>query len=123
MTRGKVMGHRPMLPVTFRLAGGLAVTIEFQKDTGFTEYLTLPAEAVTTMALPFLRPVRTVLADGNYTEMALHVATIVWDDVDFAVPVLATGRRPLLGAALLDGHELRVRYAEGDAVTIEALAL
>lgn len=33
----------------------------------------------------------------------------------------ATGRRPLLGTALLKEHELVVQFAEGGLVTIEQL--
>ena len=121
MRAGRIIARRPLLPVTFRLAGQPNLTIDFQVDTGFTEFLTLPVAAVTAMGLPYLRPVFTVLADASRSEMALYRATIFWDGEELDVPVLATGRRPLLGAALLDGHELRARYAEGDLVTVEEL--
>ena len=121
MRAGRVIARRPLLPVTFCLTGQPNFTLDFQVDTGFTEFLTLPAAAVAAMELPYRQPVVTVLADASRSEMALHRATILWDGLEMDVPVLATGRRPLLGAALLDGHGLRARYAEGDLVTVEEL--
>ena len=121
MRAGRMIARRPLLPVTFRLTGQPNLTIDFQVDTGFTEFLTLPAAAVAALGLPYLQPVGIVLADASRLEMAAHQATILWDGLEIEVPVLATGRRPLLGAALLDGHELRARYAEGDLVTVEEL--
>ncbi len=35
--------------------------------------------------------------------------------------VLATGKRPLLGTALLDGYELVIQFIEGGLVIIDEL--
>jgi hypothetical protein len=40
---------------------------------------------------------------------------------ELEVQVLATGRRPLLGAALLDGHEVLIQYSEGGLVAVDPL--
>ena len=53
--------------------------------------------------------------------MDVHTAVILWNGVERQVSVLATGRRPLLGTALLDNQELRVRFREGDLVSVEDL--
>ena len=121
MTAGKVHSRRPLLPVTFRLTGQPDLIIEFQIDTGFNDYLTLPPQAIAAMGLPYFYQDYANLPDDSVIKTDVYVAVIVWDGLEIEVPVLATGRRPLLGAALLDGHELRARYAEGDLVTVEEL--
>jgi clan AA aspartic protease len=118
---GNVLSRRALLPVTFRVADQPNLAIEFQVDTGFTGGLTLPINAVEALGLPFLRTLRSILADGSHVDIATHRASILWNGAEQSVIVLATGRHPLLGMALLDGFELRVRYAEGDRVTIEEL--
>src|SRR5689334_23173758 len=121
MTAGKVENAHPLLPVTFRPQDGLDVTIEFVVDTGFVGYLTLPPAAVSALGLPFLFDTAASLADDSEVQVAVHEATIVWEGVEQTVRVLATGRRPLLGMALLNGNELVVQCQEGGLVTVDTL--
>lgn len=121
MMTGTVQNRRLLLPITFRLPSQPDLTIEFVVDTGFTDFLTLPSAAVLAMGLSFLHRAPIVLADGSTAEVAVHRATIAWNDTERQVPVLATGRRPLLGTALLDGQELVAQFHEGGLVTVEEL--
>jgi clan AA aspartic protease len=118
MMRGSVRNRHVLVPVTFRLTGQPDLTIEFVLDTGFTGFLTLPVDAVTRMRLSFLNEIPADLADDSTVQVSVHAATIVWQGAERDVRVLALGRRPLLGAALLDGHDVGIRYAEGGPVTI-----
>ena len=118
---GAVRGRRPLLPVAFRFPGRPESNVEFVVDTGFTHFLALPPSEVTALGLPYLYHGPAILTDGTSRDVAVHVATIIWDGVERSVPVLALGRRTLLGTALLDGHEFFVRFAEGSTVTIEEL--
>lgn len=115
---GAVSRRHAMMPVLFRLPGQPDLTIEFVVDTGFTEYLALPRAAVAKMRLPFLVRAEFDLADGSTVKIDVHVATIVWHDKTLSVPVLATGKRPLLGTALMDDCELLVQFRHGGLVTI-----
>lgn len=54
-------------------------------------------------------------------ELAVHEATILWNETEETVRVLATGRRPLLGTALLRGQELVVQFVESGLVAVDAL--
>jgi clan AA aspartic protease len=121
MMRGTTMRRQATLPITLRLPGQPDFTIEFVVDTGFSEDLTLPVAAVAAMGLPLLFRRSVGLADGSAVTMAIHSAKILWDGVERQVSVLATGRRPLLGTMLLDEQELRVRFHEGDLVSVEDL--
>ncbi|MGI4791887.1 MAG: clan AA aspartic protease [Janthinobacterium lividum] len=112
---------RATLPVTFRLPAQPNVTIEFVIDTGFTEYLTLPQAAVSAMKLPFLYSERAGLADGSDVLLDVYGVTISWHGQERKVRVIATGRRPLLGTALMDDQELRVQFRENGLVSIEEL--
>jgi hypothetical protein len=51
----------------------------------------------------------------------VHEALILWNDAERRVHVLATGNRPLIGTALLDGCELVVQFTEGGLVTVDEL--
>jgi clan AA aspartic protease len=71
--------------------------------------------------LPFLydRPVN--LADNSEVLVAVHEAIILWDGEEREVRVFTTGRRPLIGTALLDEQELVIQFTEGGLVTIDEL--
>ncbi|NJP11541.1 MAG: hypothetical protein HC866_20420 [Leptolyngbyaceae cyanobacterium RU_5_1] len=53
--------------------------------------------------------------------LPVHQATIFWDGVERDVRVFATGRRPLIGTALLNEQELVIQFTEGGLVMIEEL--
>ena len=121
MIAGKVQSYHAFVPVTFRLAGRSDVAIEFVVDTGFVGFLTLPPAAVAALGLPFLHDTPANLTDDSEVQLAVHEATIVWQGAEQRVRVLATGKRPLLGMALLDGQELVVQCRDGGLVTVDAL--
>ena len=121
MMQGVTIRRQATLPVTFRLLGQPNLTLDFVVDTGFTKFLTLPVAAIGAMRLPFLHNRSAYLADGSTARKPIYAATILWNGVERQVSVLATGRRPLLGTALLDDQELRVRFREGDLVTVDEL--
>jgi hypothetical protein len=51
----------------------------------------------------------------------IYTATIIWDGVARPIVIQAIDNVPLLGMALLAGHDLRARVAVGGAVEIEAV--
>jgi len=115
-----VEGHA-IVTVMFRIPNRSDIPIEFVVDTGFTDQLCLPAEAVALLRLPFRYAMPVNLADNSRVRLPVHEATILWNGEEREVRVLATGRRPLLGTALLDEHELVVQFTEGGVVTIDEL--
>jgi clan AA aspartic protease len=121
MMTGSVKNLHALLPVAFHSPNPFNPTIEFVVDTGFTGFLTLPVDAVSAMGLPLLYRIPADLADGSTVQVEVYAATIVWEGVERQVPVLATGRRPLLGTALLEDLERVVQFAEGGSVTVEGL--
>jgi clan AA aspartic protease len=118
---GMVKNRRATVNVIFRLPIQPDFTIEFVIDTGFTEFLALPPEAVTLLRLPFVYDMYVNLANNSTVIVPVHQATIIWNHEERVVNVLATGKRPLLGTALLNEHELLIQFIEGGLVTIDEL--
>ena len=74
-------------------------------DTGFTGELCLPLEAVLLMGLTFRHDIPANLADNSEVLLPVHEAIVLWDGEEREILVIATGRRPLLGTAMLDEQE------------------
>ncbi|MGV0028625.1 clan AA aspartic protease [Phormidesmis priestleyi] len=113
-------GHATVA-LTFLLPNGSRVPIEFVIDTGFTGELCLPPEAVSLMGLPFRHDTSANLADNSEVLLPLHEAIVLWDGVERDVLIVATGRRPLIGTALLEEQELVIQFTDGGLVTIDEL--
>lgn len=121
MISGIVNNRRATVNIVFLLPTQPSLSIGFVIDTGFTGYLCLPPEAVNLLDLPFIHNLPINLADNTEVIVSVHSATILWNAEERDITVLATGRRPLLGTALLNEHELVVQFTEGGLVTIDAL--
>ena len=121
MITGRVINRHALLPVIFRQPDAADLSIEFVVDTGFTGFLTLPPPVVEALQLSYLEDISANLANDSTVAIAVHVATIVWNGVQRDVRVLATGRRPLIGTALLDGHVLMAQFIEDGLVSVSDL--
>lgn len=87
----------------------------------FEGALTLPAAAVSALGLPYLIDIAANLADDSSSQVAVHQATILWDGREVDVAVLAMGKRPLLGTALLDGYNLNADFEDNGTVAVTRL--
>ena len=70
------------------------------------------------MGLSFLEDTPASLPNDQTVAVPVHAGTIVWHGSERVVRILAVGRRPLLGTALLSGNHLGILFEEGTAVTI-----
>jgi clan AA aspartic protease len=118
---GIVIDGHAIVTVMFHIPNRSPLPIEFVVDTGFTDQLCLPPEAVALLGLPFKYAMAVNLADNSQVTLPVHEAIVLWNGEEREVRVLATGRRPLLGTALLEEHELVVQFTEGGVVTIDQL--
>ena len=118
---GNVTSLHAMLPVTIMLANHREIEIDFVIDTGYTRFLTLPITIVETLELPFEYDLPANLADDSEVLVPVYTAAIRWDAEVVKTRVLALGKRPLLGTAMLDQYELLCRFKEGGKVIIEKL--
>ena len=95
--------------------------IECVVDTGFEGFLTLPPSIIADLGLPYLININANLANNSSVETDVYLAKIVWNGVERNVAVLAIGRRPLIGTALLEDCHLSVDFCEGGTVLVDAI--
>lgn len=121
MIHGTVVGLQAQVMITLCLPEYQRVAIECIVDTGFAGALTLPPRVVEALGLPFVIRMNANLADDSNVETPIHQATILWHGVEQNIAVLAMGRRPLLGTALLEDSNLSVDFYEGGTVIVDEL--
>jgi clan AA aspartic protease len=110
-----------LISLTLRGIIGREVGIEAIIDTGFDDYLTLPAERLAELALPARDFVQIMLADGSTAQTALYEAEVLWDGEWRAIVVQMAASMPLIGTALLEGYRVTLDMTAGGPVTIEPL--
>ena len=121
MIQGTVVGLQILVSVTFRLPNRPDIQIDFVVDTGFEGALTLPSNAVTELGLLPLGQINANLADDSSAKVDVFRATILWHGQETPVALLAMGRRPLLGTALLDGFNLNADFEDNGTVILKRL--
>jgi clan AA aspartic protease len=109
----------PLVRLKVQGRGGQEQEIEAVVDTGFNGFLTLPSALVAGLALPRLGLGRAVLADGRQELFNIHEATVIWDGKPRVVEADATDAEVLIGTAMLEGYDLRIRVTSGGYVAIE----
>lgn len=77
MISGIVTDRHAIVSLTFLFVNGSTFPIEFVIDTGFTDHLCLPPEAVNLLRLPFLYDIPVNLADNSEVSLAAHVQVTV----------------------------------------------
>ena len=110
MIHGTVVGLQARINVILRPPERSDVEIECVVDTGFEGALTLPPDVVAALKLPYITRISANLADDSSVMTRLHLATIIWHGVEREVIVLAMGRRPLMGTALIEDYHLSVDF-------------
>ncbi|NEO82208.1 clan AA aspartic protease [Moorena sp. SIO4G3] len=122
MIYGRLIDGLAIVPVTFRLPTQPDFSLDFIIDTGFNDHLTLPPQAVSVMNLPLYSSTPARLADGREALLSIHLATIVWDNIEKVVPILASGYKPLLGTALMRGYHLEIDFEDNGLVSLEKIS-
>lgn len=119
MIRGIVTVDREaIIQLTVRGAGGRHRRIEAVIDTGFNGWLTLPPALIASLRLPWRRRGRALLGDGSNSVFDIYEASVVWDKRHRRVPIDEADTMPLIGMALLEGHELSIDVRVGGPVKI-----
>ncbi|MGM3306546.1 clan AA aspartic protease [Anabaena sp. WFMT] len=119
MIHGTVVGLQARINVIFHLPEGLNIEIGCVVDTGFEGFLTLPADAITKLRLPYLASIEANLADNSNVPVNVFLSNIIWNGVEREVAVLAMGRRPLIGTALLKDYHLSIDFYNGGTVVVD----
>ncbi len=100
---------------------GQVRVVEAVIDTGYYDYLTLPPALVAELRLPHVGESQVTLVDGSVTILAAHNATVVWNGRSRAVAVDAADTTPLVGMALLEGHNLNIDVHPAGQVCVESI--
>jgi clan AA aspartic protease len=110
-----------IVPLIVLGASGQQQPLDAVLDTGFSGYLTLPPGLIASLGLAWLGREQGILADGSVELFDVYRAAVLWDGRPRPVEVDAADGSPLLGMALLQGHELRMEVVAGGGVSIVAL--
>ena len=62
-----------------------------------------------------------ILANGTEDQCDIYAAAVLWDGVPRNILVEAADTDPLVGMALLYGHDVRMQVVEGGSIIIQAL--
>lgn len=100
---------------------GRAQPIEAVVDTGFTGYLTLPADAAASLNLPERGSETFMLADGSEVVLPVYRGGVLWQGRELRIPISQADGEALVGMSLLRGSRLTVEAAPGGEVLIEEL--
>jgi len=123
MMTGVVTANREaVIRVPVRGPRGQEAQVEAVVDTGFTGFLALPAGLIALLVLSFAGTTQAVLADGREVPMDVFEATVLWDNQERGVVVLAVDGAAFVGMALLSGYRVTLDVEDGGSVIIEALS-
>jgi clan AA aspartic protease len=116
---GTVVGLQARMGVLLLPPQRSVIEIECVVDTGFEGFLTLPPSMIADLGLPYLININANLANNSSVETDVYLATIVWNGAERNIAVLAMGRRPLIGTALLEDYHLSIDFCEGGTVLVD----
>ena len=111
--------NRPVLRLT--ISGANTQEFECWLDTGFDGGLLLNQETVALLGLEVGSTVTALLADGSAIETQSYRAMVEWEGQKQRVQVVQAGGLPLIGLALLRGHEIRIHLTLGGTVSVESI--
>ncbi len=109
-----------VIPLPLQDSSGQTREVEAVVDTGFNGYLILPPMLMEDLELPVVGDGEAVLADGSQATFDVYGVTVLWDGQSMYVETGAVGVDPLVGMALLEGHNLNIDVEDGGRVVIEA---
>ena len=116
------MNSRRQAVITLSIHGPAGRTREVEAviDTGYTEYLTLPPTIVAQLRLPFAGKTLALLADGTRVTFDAYGVMLLWDGRPRQIAAYESVSIPLVGMALLQGHNLNIDVENGGRVAIQA---
>lgn len=113
--------HKAVVPLSLQVPEGRTEDIKAVLDTGYSGFLTLPVALVVDLRVSVAYVGRAFLANDGEVEFDVHDVTVLWDGQPRHVRADATGSTPLVGMALLNGHNLYVDVAVGGRVVIRVM--
>ncbi|MCY6492855.1 clan AA aspartic protease [Leptolyngbya sp. GGD] len=90
-------------------------------DTGFSGFLTLPSEIISTLRLSWEGRDFATLGDGSSCTFEVYLGSVIWNGQYREIYINESETVPLIGMRLLRGYELQIQTIEGGSVKIDAL--
>ena len=126
MVAGRVIAHgaslQPVAEVFVYGESNTRARVQAVVDTGFTQHLTLPVGAITTLNLEFAFKEMLTMANDEPINTDVYTASIDWGGRKRQVEIHATEGNPLIGMAMLRDHDLHVRVVPEGPVSIAPIA-
>ena len=120
MIRGSLSERlEPLVTVEISNGDGQHHPFEALLDTGFSECLTLPPDAVSRLGLKHARYTSMVLADGQEIQASIHMGAVKWFERAREIEIIAADSPPLLGMSLLANCKITIRAHPGGEILIE----
>ncbi len=114
--------YEAVIPLTVQGPSGQSREIEAVVDTGFNDFLTLPADLATELGMVYRNRGQMILADGGEVTFDVYRVTVLWDDELLQAYAYAADTTPLVGMRLLHRHNLNIDVESGGRVLIQAKA-
>jgi clan AA aspartic protease len=112
-------GCEAVLPIVVK-NDAITQLVDAVIDTGFSGFLTLPADIIAALNLTWKGRDIATLGDGTSCVFDVYIATVIWDGQYRKIDINESETVPLIGMQLLRGYDLRIRIIEGGTVIIEA---
>ena len=120
MIRGALNDRlEPMVDLEISNGDGQYQPVKALLDTGFSEYLTLPPDAVARLGLKHARYTSMTLADGQEIQASIYMGAVKWFGRIRDIEIIATDGPSLLGMSLLAGSKITIRAQAGGEMLIE----
>lgn len=121
MIAGVFSDREARVPLVLHGPNGREQGVAAIVDTGFSDFLSLPASVIEALELPWIGQGQALVGDGSHQAFDLFAAVVEWDGEHRLVQVTSTETEPLLGIGMIYGHEIRIQVIEDGTVAIEAL--
>jgi clan AA aspartic protease len=122
MIVGIVRRREALIRLIVRGYRGREQEIEAVIDSGYTGWLTLPPPLIAALNLRWQTFGRGILADGSVSVFDVYRASVLWDGRVRTVFVDEFAATPLIGMAMLRGHEYKMQVRSGGRVAIKRLS-
>jgi clan AA aspartic protease len=88
-------------------------------DTGFSGFLTLPSEVISTVGFRWEGRDFATLGDGTSCTFEVYLGLVIWDGKYREIYINESETVPLIGMQLLRGYDLRIQAIEGGLVQLK----
>ncbi|MFM7579818.1 MAG: clan AA aspartic protease [Microcystaceae cyanobacterium] len=122
MMQGRVNQNcEAILPLVIR-NNSITQRVDAVIDTGFSGFLTLPSDIISTLQLSWEGRDIATLGDGTFCIFEVYTGWVIWDGEYREIYINESETIPLIGMRLLRTYDLNIQTIEGGLVTIKKLS-